>query len=910
MKRIGTILLMVAYMATFGSTLMEAKSIDANKVESYLNGIETAKKKVKAFKKALVSRDPVKIKRATLAIQEDPLAVKELNKENVFVKKKFVNTTQAIHDKTLEGIKQRVAEKYHVNPADVEIETFTNPSETVKAGHDWDVTVKVKGKEVNFREVKHIVHESYYEAAGGKKAYPNESPKHFSERHNVEVTSSHNAEAYEGGKKYIENPKEYQVKDPERLSKTIEHKSHLEGESAAEYASKGQMSKSEAHRHEQARQYTKQYEKHIKPRVQRMGGEIPENVKKGTKILEKIGKFDKKLGRIYTPADADVDLAKLGRHGETMESIIQKGSSLVESGQKMKTSPQKTKLRQAKRDLARAQKSGNQKKVRKLKNKIARIETELKNSSVKEPAGKVPSEKVTGKSSVDALSSEEGVLAQGEKSRGKVPKEKVSGKISGGAAASEEGLMAKGKKMGGKIIENLGAGTVIFNTAEDVKESLQGKKSWKETGKNIADLAAGGAISVTEQTLKKNEDFSEMKQAHDSAQQSENDLYILKTGKDLRQSGVSKEETDKIMDAMRKGNNSLLYTKVHELRKEGKMIPLRVPRHVKMDGADDTVLERAGEVGKGLYEYGKRAGKFVSQTGKDLHEIESSSREILSRTVDTYNKNREAERKYKVVEAKLIAKGIPPEKVKAAIERYKEGHKESLRRLIKYVHQQDQEKGRKEKEAALAEEEKAALQKKAKALLERSKKYDSEAEAARARLRAKLEKIKQEGLPDTSARPKKKKPQISQKEKTAQKVPYREMTPEQKHEALKRNSDEAWEGLKKALLGEDNSVGGVIRGSWSGAGTIKGTKIHMSSSGHFKMRITQSGKISGSYWGDDKGHLSGHVNSNGKIKIHSGGGSAGKGGWSGSIHRENGKLVGRGRWHVDGFSGSWHGSGK
>jgi len=150
------------------------------------------------------------------------------------------------------------------------------------------------------------------------------------------VTNTGHAEAYEGGKKFIDNPKDYKVKDPERLSKTIEHKSNLDRNKAIEHSKAGRHGKAEVYKHEQARQYTKQYEKIIEPRVEKMGGKIPKVVKEGTKVLNKIGKYDPKLGRTYTPADAESALAKIGQHGESIESIIKKGSSLVESGQKIK----------------------------------------------------------------------------------------------------------------------------------------------------------------------------------------------------------------------------------------------------------------------------------------------------------------------------------------------------------------------------------------------------------------------------------------------------------------------------------------------------------------------------------------------------------------------------------------------
>jgi hypothetical protein len=630
------------------------------KSEAYIKAVENAKMKVKAFKRALQSHDPLQIRKANLAIQSDPAAIKELNKENPFIRKRYVDTTKSIKAKTLEGIKQRVAQKYHVDPSEVNVMEFTNPSSTVKAGHDWDVTVTIRNKEVNFRDVKEIVHESYFEAAGGKKAYPNSDPQHFSETHHVEVTSSHHAEAYEGGEEYIKDPKKYKVKDPERLSKTIEHKSHLEQEKAAEYTSRGESTKSEIYRQEQARQYTKQYDKHIKPRIKERGGRIHDHIEKGTKILKKIGRYDKELGRTYTPADADAELAKIGKHGETMESIIQKGSALAESAEKLKGPTKKTRLKKklghAYDDLDHAFTQQNKKGMRQAKKKIARVKQELKGE----------------------LSSSKPKLKSGEK----IPA------VGGGAAAAEEGMVAKGMKAAGEVANHLGAGMVIFNTSEDIKQSLKGEKSWKETGKNVADAATFGAISSTEQVAQKASDYHESKKAIQNAKEQENERYIQKAYIALRKHGVPKEEADAIREDLQRGDRHSLYNKVMELKRSGTKIRIERKREVEDVEADDTIGERTKEVGKGLLEYGERAGGFLVQTGKDIIEIDRLKTEIREEEMRARTTHRMTLLQYDQMRKKLIAMGASPEAADAALIRYREGHKSTLDHLIQSLHQQ------------------------------------------------------------------------------------------------------------------------------------------------------------------------------------------------------------------------------
>ena len=738
------------------------------RVNDYLHEVKSAQSKVQKFKKAIKSRDPVNIKKATLEIQEDPTAIKELNKESTFVKKKFVDMTDTIQSETIENIKQKVAKKYGVKPEDVRVKKFTNPSSEVKAGHDWDVTVSIKGKgEISLKESRKIVHESYYDAAGGSKAYPNSNPKEFAEAHHVEVTNSSHAEAYEGGKKYIDNTGEYNVKDSERLSKTIEHKSHLDQKKSSEYDSKGEYGKKEVYKQEQARQYTKQYDKHIKPRIEEMGGTIPKKVAKGTKILKKIGKYDESLKRKYTPADADKDLAKIG---ETPESIIKKGSTLAESGQKILRTSKKIavkRLIQTHKGLADAEINGDTKKVKKLRKKITKIKSQL--------------EEMHSKSST--------------------PQESLSDKTAkvSGTATSEEGALNKGAKGIGKALETAGTGAVIFNTAQDVKESLQGKKSWKETGKNVADLTTGGAISTTENTIKKNSDYRESNEAIKKAQANENEAEILARGLSLRKSGVSKEETAKIMEDMRHGNNKTFFKKVHALRKKGKIIPLGTAKYVKPEGPDDTYGERAKEVEKGLIKYGKRAGKFVKQTGKDVLNIGKSSVDTQKNIYRAYTGNKEADKQLEEIKKRLIKEGVSPEGAQIAIDRYKDGHKETLDHIIKQLN--DKKKMQKKKKLA----------QKAKDLIKKSEEVDKKARAESAKKRLE-EKIAQSKKEDISNRAKEliakankadenaKLEEQKRNNSSSSYKKYKNMTQQEQHEALKKNSNEAWEGLKKDLL--------------------------------------------------------------------------------------------------------------
>ena len=91
---------------------------------------------------------------------------------------------------------------------------------------------------------------------------------------------------------------------------------------------------------------------------------------------------------------------------------------------------------------------------------------------------------------------------------------------------------------------------------------------------------------------------------------------------------------------------------------------------------------------------------------------------------------------------------------------------------------------------------------------------------------------------------------------------------------------------------------GTMTGSWKGP-WVRGS---------FRMQISENGRISGTYWGDDKGKLSGYVSTSGALNVKSGGGAAGSGKWGGTMTTDSsGRLHGKGTWSAEGYSGTWRG---
>ena len=566
-------------------------SAKAGKVSEYTEAIRNAENKVAEFRKALISGTPEAIRKATLEIQADPAAIKALNRRSVYLRSRFVRATHEIQEHTVTEIKKRIARQYGVDPEQVRVKKFTNPRTSVRAGHDWDLSVSIRGKgEIDFREARRIVHESYFDAVGGSRTFPGETAEHFAETHKVEVTSQSNPEAYEGGKRYLKHPESHVLKDPERLARTIEYKSDKELGDAKKMEAEEARSAREVSRHEQARQYTKQYDKHIRPRVEKMGGKIPKKVREGTEILKKIGTYDRKLGRYYTPADAEQALAA---RGESFESIIRKGSTLVESAQKLRTRPPETP-----RPAAGSSVTGN---------------------SVKRTASE------------------------------------------------------------------LMVGIDILNGAGEIKRYIEGKSSGSETAKRLLDQASMGAIGTVEHAVTSNRNFREAEHNLDEARKSEWDAYSLRMAARLRKNGIPKSQTLQILRDMRRHNTHSLHRALVSLRNKGVIIPLDTPRDVGSVTPDKTLTERSLDTGKhmvvGLKDSVVNAGKFVVGTVRDSAELTRMSTQIIAENRQKNLQNSQSQRQMRKLRERLVRGGISPEVADAALERFRQGHPESLRRL-------------------------------------------------------------------------------------------------------------------------------------------------------------------------------------------------------------------------------------
>lgn len=290
-----------------------------------------ADQRIQAFERASRSGDAAAMQKAALKLQTDPIAVRRLNQYGSDAMKSQHNkVTDTVKFKTRWEIIKTVAKEHKVKPAQVSLFEATNPNKTgaIKVGQDWDVTVRVNGKDVPHTVAKQHVNNAYYKSVHGKPPPTPKAANVFAAKQQIETVSSKHAEAYGLNKKealkILNGPKNAKVADPGQLGRTIEYKSNEPGNHAAKLEAQGKHVEAQGPRTEQYRQHTKQYENQIKPRVEARGGKVPAKVAQGVHILKQV-----ELQKM-TPTEARAALAKMN---ETPESIISKSSSLIEAAQ-------------------------------------------------------------------------------------------------------------------------------------------------------------------------------------------------------------------------------------------------------------------------------------------------------------------------------------------------------------------------------------------------------------------------------------------------------------------------------------------------------------------------------------------------------------------------------------------------
>lgn len=298
--------------------------------------VEQADARVAAFEQAVTRGDRAAMQRAALELQADPIAVKRFNQNSTDAFRAAHNeVTDAIKERTRELMREEMAKKLGVKPEQVTTFEATNPprpGDPVKVGQDWDVTVRVDGRDVHHTVSGQYVNDAYYEAVHGTRPPSAEAANALAHRQAIEVTSYQHPEAYggaqsEGGRIISDPAGNPALRDPEQLGNTIDYKSRLPGNEAARLEAQGRFVEAQGFRMEQARQAAKQFDRQVAVRVAALGGEVPAHVSRAMDILRDIG--DGKL----TPTQGQRLLAEMG---ETIDSVASKSAGLIESAQTLR----------------------------------------------------------------------------------------------------------------------------------------------------------------------------------------------------------------------------------------------------------------------------------------------------------------------------------------------------------------------------------------------------------------------------------------------------------------------------------------------------------------------------------------------------------------------------------------------
>lgn len=337
-----------------------------------------ADRRIDAFEQTLRTGDAARIRAAALTVQADPIAVQMMNKTRTDALKTELNGVLGdIREQTKQEVRQQVAREQGVRPEQVQFFEATNPSDEIKVGQDWDVTVRVETdntldtanrasgeraarsvKDLRVEDTQDIVHRAYYQAATGKPAESLDDARELAHRQAVEVINYQGAEAYgrsvAEGNYIITGPKDQQLADPAQVAKAMEHKSNLPAQraakleaqasalesAAAEFSRNGDSAGAELLRAqalekrldaqgqklEQGRQFTKQMQKQVVPRLGAMGMTVPSSVLEATAIMREMENLES------SPAQVREKLLskKLG----TPETVINKGAGMIELAQK------------------------------------------------------------------------------------------------------------------------------------------------------------------------------------------------------------------------------------------------------------------------------------------------------------------------------------------------------------------------------------------------------------------------------------------------------------------------------------------------------------------------------------------------------------------------------------------------
>ena len=634
-----------------------AKTADPVRKAAWNAANQQAKRRISDFDQAVKSGNADAIRKATLDLQSDPLAVQHLNKSGRGDLIEFHNRqTQAIRDATKQNIKEEMARRWNaenphdpIKPSDVELFEPTNyrkPGVEPHVGQDWDVTVRVRGKDVPPAKAKGVVEDSFFKAAGGEKTFgKGTTPAEAAHRQSVEVTDSKSLESYKEPDKILgkdgqaPDPKQ-RLDNPDDVGRVIEHKSNQAANKAAESRKKGNEVDAVRQDYEQMRQAVKQYDKITDPRVKGQGGKVGNQVEKGMEVMREVAdlKISPEEGR-----------AKLAEMGETPDSITRKAAGQIEAAQKLK--PQTVgegSKQQTAGENSKAQTADEGGKTSTGSDKAAKPDSAARGDAPE--SGKTSTGDEGGRTAADADttakpdSAARGDAPEGGKAvgvdapdggrvaAGDAPKATAPDgpKVASGDAPKATAPDAPGGKMtkAGKVMDTagkIGDGIDIFAGAKDFSDAAKEGDTEKmaEAAINTADSLTGGTIATGKLIDEQKQTKEQTDREHERVDPQHAVAKRQQMRVDLRKEGYSRDEADKMVDAYAAGDDSGVKEAYGKMGKEMPKAGTAAPETASEAAGIyiEEVKENAADAWEGMKTQAGKAKDFLVETKDNLGEI-------------------------------------------------------------------------------------------------------------------------------------------------------------------------------------------------------------------------------------------------------------------------------------------------
>jgi protein-tyrosine-phosphatase len=234
-------------------------------------------------------------------------------------------------------------------------------------------------------------------------------------------------------------------------------------------------------------------------------------------------------------------------------------------------------------------------------------------------------------------------------------------------------------------------GVDVLNTGQDIVDYMDGKKSAGEVAGNAAiNFTPPGQVYAAASAVdKKSRDYGDAEFAADEVNRALQQAHAVESGLAARRQGATREEAQAIMIAIRSGFPDRAEQMAQGLRDRG--IDFHIPKapdEYEVE-ADDTAWERTGQVAEGIGHQIERAGNFLWDTAKNVHEIRTAPDSIMQDKIHEIKEGWKHDQQAQDLFDRLVSKGADPEDARTAVEEFKKGNFGPLADLRRTVHQEE-----------------------------------------------------------------------------------------------------------------------------------------------------------------------------------------------------------------------------